>query len=262
MNNKMNNETCQAITRLLQIMDELRLNCPWDKAQTMQSLRHLTIEEAYELSEAVLNANSAAIKTELGDLLLHIVFYAKIASEQQLYEFADIINALCDKLIARHPHVYADTAGAEINTVQKNWEKLKLNEEGRHSVLSGLPTALPALLKAYRMQNKVSGIGFDWQNSEQVLDKINEELQEFKLELARSDKDAMESEFGDILFSLVNYARFMGINPENALERTNTKFRQRFTCLENLLIADGYKLGELDMAIMEQYWQQAKTLMP
>ncbi len=255
-----NDKYCQAFSRLLKIMDELREKCPWDRKQTMQSLRHLTIEETYELSDAVLENDLSEIKKELGDLLLHIVFYAKIGSEQHAFDIADIINGLCDKVILRHPHVYGDVDAENEQVVKKNWERLKLKQEGNHSVLAGVPQSLPALIKAYRMQEKVSGVGFDWDNKEQVWEKIEEEMQEFKDELDVNDSDKMEKEFGDILFGLVNYARFVGVNPETALERTNKRFMRRFEQVEKLVKYDQKDLHDMELAEMDAYWQQAKTL--
>ncbi|PTM08292.1 MAG: nucleoside triphosphate pyrophosphohydrolase, partial [Bacteroidetes bacterium] len=217
----------QAFDRLLTIMDELREQCPWDKKQTMQTLRHLTIEETYELGDAILDNDLNEVKMELGDLLLHIVFYAKIGSETKSFDIADVANSICDKLIHRHPHIYSDVEVANEEEVKQNWEKLKL-KEGKSSVLEGVPKSLPALVKASRIQEKVAGVGFDWEEPNQVWEKVEEELQEFKTEVENANHDKMESEFGDVLFSMINYARFLKINPENALERTNKKFTKRF----------------------------------
>ncbi|MEK7991341.1 MAG: nucleoside triphosphate pyrophosphohydrolase [Thiotrichaceae bacterium] len=258
MNSSSDDKYCQAFSRLLQVMDDLREKCPWDKKQTMQSLRHLTIEETYELSDAVLENNLPEIKKELGDLLLHIVFYAKIGAEQQAFDMADIIDTLCDKMISRHPHVYGDIEATNAQAVKQNWEVQKLKEDVNRSVLAGVPQTLPALIKAYRMQEKVRGVGFDWDNKEQVWEKIEEEMQEFKDELDVNDAEKMENEFGDILFSLVNYARFVGVNPETALERTNKRFMRRFKQVEILVKQDEKDLHDMELAEMEQYWQQAK----
>jgi XTP/dITP diphosphohydrolase len=258
--NTFNDNNCQAFTRLLKIMDDLREKCPWDKKQTMQSLRHLTIEETYELSDAVLENDLLEIKKELGDLLLHIVFYAKIGSEQQAFDIADIINTLCDKVISRHPHVYGDVEAENDQIVKKNWEVLKLKENANRSVLAGVPQSLPSLIKAYRIQEKVRGVGFDWDNKEQVWEKIEEEMQEFKDELDINESDKMEKEFGDILFALVNYARFVGVNPETALERTNKRFMRRFEQVEKLVKQDAKNLHDMKLAEMDEYWQKAKKL--
>ena len=253
-----NDKYCLAFTRLLQVMDDLREKCPWDKKQTMQSLRHLTIEETYELSDAVLDNDLPEIKKELGDLLLHIVFYAKIGSEQNAFDMADIINTLCDKVISRHPHVYGDAQADNAQVVKQNWEVQKLKEDANRSVLAGVPQSLPALIKAYRMQEKVRGVGFDWDNKEQVWEKIEEEMQEFKDELDVNNTEKMEDEFGDILFALVNYARFVGVNPETALERTNKRFMKRFKQVEVLVKQDQKDLHDMKLDEMDQYWQQAK----
>ncbi|MEH6513802.1 MAG: nucleoside triphosphate pyrophosphohydrolase, partial [Maribacter arcticus] len=221
----------KALDRLLTIMDELREQCPWDKKQTMQSLRHLTIEETYELGDAILDNDLNEVKMELGDLLLHILFYAKIGSETKDFDIADVANAICDKLINRHPHIYGDVKVADAEEVKRNWEQIKL-KEGKKSVLEGVPRSLPALVKANRIQDKVAGVGFDWEKPEQVFEKVQEELGELQVEVASGEVDKIESEFGDVLFSMINYARFLGVNPENALERTNKKFIKRFQYLE------------------------------
>jgi len=221
-----------AFDRLLTIMDELREQCPWDKKQTFETLRHLTIEETYELGDAILDNDLQEIKKELGDVLLHIVFYAKIGSETKDFDIADVCNSICDKLIDRHPHIYSDVVVENEEQVKQNWEKLKL-KEGKTSVLEGVPNSLPALVKANRIQDKVAGVGFDWEKPEQVWEKVEEEIHEFKDEVNTGNKDGIESEFGDVLFSMVNYARFLKINPENALERTNKKFSKRFKYLES-----------------------------
>lgn len=244
-----------AFLRLLNIMDELRAKCPWDKAQTWDSLRHLTIEETYELSDAILNNDLEGLKKELGDVLLHIIFYAKIASEQQLFDITDVINALCEKLISRHPHVFGETTATNEQIVKQNWEKLKLKEHQHKSVLSGVPDALPALIKAWRIQQKTQGIGFDWDNKTQVFEKILEELQEFH---HATTKENREEEFGDLLFSLVNYARFMNIEPETALEKANRKFIRRFQAMEQAILKDNKSLQNLSLSEMDQYWNQIK----
>jgi MazG family protein len=252
----------QAFDRLLTIMDELRENCPWDKKQTMQSLRHLTIEETYELSDAISNENLDEIRKELGDILLHIVFYARIASEQNHFDMASVLNGICDKLISRHPHIYGEAQADTEDEVKRNWEALKLKEKGNQGVLAGVPQSLPALIKAMRIQEKARGVGFDWDNKTQVWDKVEEELAEFKVETAVPEPDAQrtEAEFGDVLFSLINYARFLNINPEDALERTNKKFIKRFNYLETQSKADGKELTSMTLEEMDKYWNEAKKL--
>lgn len=252
-------EKLKAFDRLLTIMDELRENCPWDKKQTLESLRHLTIEETYELSDAILENNLEEIKKELGDLMLHNVFYARIASEQGAFDVADVLNAICDKLIERHPHIYGDVVAEDEQTVKANWEKLKL-KEGKKSVLEGVPQSLPALVKAMRIQDKARGVGFDWERPEQVWEKVQEELRELHEEAKKPEADQKKliDEFGDVLFSLVNYARFIGVDPEEALERTNKKFISRFTFLERESAKDGKKLGDMTLAEMDVYWERAK----
>ncbi len=248
----------EAFVRLLNIMNDLREKCPWDKKQTMQSLRHLTVEETYELTDAIFENNLDEVKKELGDMLLHIVFYAKIGSETNDFDITDVINGICEKLIHRHPHIYGDVKVENEEEVKANWEKLKL-KEGKKSVLEGVPKALPALIKAIRIQDKARGVGFDWDNSEQVWEKVNEELDELKVEVdAKSSK--IEDEFGDVLFSLINYARFLGINPEDALEKTNKKFIKRFQFLETESAKDGKKMGEMSLDEMDLYWNKAKNL--
>ena len=247
----------KAFDRLLTIMDELRAQCPWDKKQTLQSLRHLTIEETYELGAAILDNDLPEIKKELGDLLLHIVFYAKIGSETNDFDIADVANSICDKLIERHPHIYGDVKVTSEEEVKRNWEQIKL-KEGKKSVLEGVPKSLPAMVKANRIQDKVAGVGFDWEHSHQVWDKVEEELQEFQEEVKAGDQNNIEGEFGDVLFSMINYARFLGINPENALERTNKKFIERFTYLENKAKEKNQKLEDLTLKQMDQYWEAAK----
>jgi len=245
----------QAFDRLLTIMDELREQCPWDKKQTMESLRNLTIEETYELADAILTNDSEGVKEEIGDLLLHMVFYAKIASEKKEWDITDALNTVCEKLIHRHPHIYGDVEVADDDEVKKNWEQLKL-KEGKKSVLGGVPKGLPAMVKAYRMQDKTKQVGFEWENSEQVWEKVEEELAEFKETLDKEESQARrEEEFGDVLFSLVNYARFVDIDPETALERVNQKFKTRFEYIE----ANAVKpLEEMSLEEMEVLWQAAK----
>lgn len=248
-----------AIDRLLTIMDELREQCPWDKKQTIETLRHLTIEETYELGDAILDNDLKEVKNELGDLLLHIVFYSKIGSETKDFDIADVANAICDKLINRHPHIYGDVKVANEAEVKQNWEKLKL-KEGKNSVLEGVPMSLPALVKASRIQEKVAGVGFDWEAPHQVWEKVEEELNEFKAEVHDGNQERMESEFGDVLFSMINYARFLKINPENALERTNKKFTKRFQYLEQKAKALNKPLSEMTLAQMDVFWEEAKRL--
>ena len=249
----------QAFDRLLTIMDELRAQCPWDKKQTMQSLRHLTIEETYELGDAILDNDLEEVKKELGDVLLHIVFYAKIGSETGHFDMADVANDICEKLINRHPHIYGDVVVKDEEEVKQNWEKIKL-KEGKKSVLEGVPNGLPALVKANRIQDKVAGIGFDWEKPEQVWEKVQEDLEEFQDEIKEGNVDAMEAEFGDVLFSMVNYARFLNINPENALERTNKKFIKRFKYLENKAKENGKALKDMTLTEMDVFWEEAKTV--
>jgi len=253
-----------AFERLLTIMNDLRENCPWDKKQTLESLRHLTIEETYELSDAILGNDMPEIKKELGDVMLHLVFYARIASETGAFDITDVLNSICDKLINRHPHIYSDTTADDDEAVKRNWEKIKL-KEGNKSVLGGVPASLPALVKAARIQEKARGIGFDWEDKSQVWEKVEEEIQEFKLEFNVSDSTAIdtgkaEDEFGDLLFSLINYARFININPENALEKTNRKFIKRFQHLEQRARENGKQLQDMTLAEMDVYWNEAKTL--
>lgn len=252
-----------AFDRLLTIIDELREQCPWDRKQTMDSLRHLTIEETYELSDAILEGDSSEIRKELGDIQLHLVFYAKIASESGRFDVADMLNSICDKLINRHPHIYGDTIADTEEQVKANWEQIKL-KEGAKSVLGGVPTSLPALVKAMRIQEKARGAGFDWDEKQQVWEKVEEEMQEFKAEFNTDVNEAIdlqraEGEFGDLLFSLVNYARFIDINPETALERTNKKFIKRFQYLEEQARASGKKLSDMTLAEMDVYWNEAKS---
>jgi XTP/dITP diphosphohydrolase len=244
--------------RLLKIMDDLRAQCPWDKEQTFDSLRHLTIEETYELSDAILEKDLEEIRKELGDLMLHLVFYAKLGEESGSFGIADVLKGINEKLINRHPHIYGDVKVNNATDVKDNWEKIKLTE-GRESVLEGVPMSLPALIKAYRIQDKARGIGFDWDNVGQVWEKVEEEIAELKYELDHgADKIKTESEFGDLLFALINYARFIDVNPETALERTNRKFISRFKFLEKAVNADGKKLNEMNLSEMDVYWEMAK----
>ena len=257
----MTNRTDQleAFDRLLTIMDELREHCPWDQKQTMETLRSLTIEETYELGDAILDKDLQEVKNELGDLLLHIVFYAKIGSETKDFDISDVIHSICEKLIHRHPHIYSDVEVKDEAEVKQNWENLKL-KEGKTSVLQGVAKSLPALVKASRIQEKVAGVGFDWEHPEQVWEKVEEELGELKLEVENKNQDAIEDEFGDVLFSLINYARFLDINPENALERTNKKFIKRFQYLETKAKSLQKSLSEMTLAEMDVYWDEAKKL--
>lgn len=248
-----------AVDRLLTIMDELREQCPWDKKQTFESLRHLTIEETYELGDAILSRDLDEIKNELGDLLLHIAFYARLGSEEKAFDMADIAHGISEKLIYRHPHIYGDVKVENEVDVKKNWEALKLKEgKGKKTVLEGVPKGLPALVKAQRIQDKVAGVGFDWEKPEQVWEKVQEELSEFQTEVAQGNTNDMEAEFGDVLFSMINYARFLKINPDTALERTNQKFTQRFNYLEAKAKALGKSLQDMTLAEMDVYWEEAK----
>lgn len=257
-------EKLAAFDRLLTIMDELRENCPWDMKQTLESIRHLTIEETYELSDAIIEGDMHEIKKELGDLMLHNVFYARIASETKEFDISDVLNSVCEKLVERHPHIYADVEAKDEKTVKENWEKIKLKEKGGNkSVLGGVPSSLPALVKAMRIQEKARGVGFDWEEKEQVWEKVEEEIQEFKNEFniengKEIDKHRAQEEFGDLLFSLINYARFVDINPEEALERTNKKFIKRFQYLETESKKDGKSIGDMSLAEMDEYWEKAK----
>ena len=259
MNNSNKKRNHDAIDNLLDIMDSLREKCPWDKKQTLESLRYLTIEETYELSDAILDNDLSEIKKELGDILLHIVFYAQIGKEKNAFEFADVVEEICRKLILRHPHVFGDIQVADAEEVKSNWEKIKLTE-GRKSVLEGVPKSLPAMVKAHRIQEKVHGVNFDWENSGQVLEKIKEEIEEFEQEAQSANAEKMESEFGDILFSLINYARFHNINPEDALEKTNRKFMERFKQMEVLIAERGKSLTQMPLAEMDLYWEEAKKI--
>ncbi|WP_339697922.1 nucleoside triphosphate pyrophosphohydrolase [Algoriphagus aquimarinus] len=256
-------EKLAAFDRLLTIMDELREQCPWDKKQTTESLRHLTIEETFELSDAILEGDADEIKKELGDILLHIVFYARIGSEEGNFDMKTMIDSLCEKLIRRHPHIYGDTLAEDEEAVKQNWEKIKLTEKGNKSVLGGVPKSLPALIKAMRIQEKARGVGFDWEEKHQVWEKVEEEMQEFKEEFNVSNDTEINlenasGEFGDLLFSLINYARFIDINPEEALERTNKKFIKRFQYLENAAKESGKNLSDMTLAEMDVYWNEAK----
>lgn len=248
-----------AFQRLLTIMDDLREKCPWDKKQTIESLRHLTIEETYELADAITQNDLEGIKGELGDILLHMVFYAKIGSELGAFDITDVLNGICDKLVYRHPHIYSDTVAETEEEVKANWEKLKL-KEGKKSVLGGVPATLPALIKAMRIQEKAKGIGFDWDNVEQVKDKVIEEFSELHEAQATGNIDAIEDEFGDVLFSLVNYARFIAVNPEDALERTNKKFIQRFQLMEELMAEAQVNIATLNLEEMDVFWEKAKII--
>ncbi len=249
----------KAFERLLNIMDDLRKDCPWDKEQTMESLRHLTIEEVYELSDAILQKDLDAVKGELGDLMLHIVFYAKIGSEKKAFDIYDVLEAISDKLVYRHPHIYGDVEVSGADEVKDNWEKLKL-KEGKKSVLEGVPKSLPPLVKAYRIQEKVKGVGFEWKNREDVWAKVKEELEELREEVDNNaPKEKIEDEFGDLLFALVNYARYIGINPEDALEKTNKKFIRRFQYIETESAKDGKKVEDMSLEEMDEYWVKAKT---
>ena len=246
----------EAFERLLTIMDELREKCPWDMKQTLESLRHLSIEEVYELGDAILDGDMEEVKKELGDVFLHLVFYSRIASETEAFDIADVLNSICEKLISRHPHIYGDVVVKDEAEVLSNWEKLKL-KEGKKSVLEGVPRSLPAMVKAQRIQDKAKGVGFDWDNADQVWEKVLEELNEFKEAKTKEDQ---EEEFGDLLFSLINYARFKGIHPEDALEKTNKKFIYRFQYLETESAKDGKQMGDMTLNEMDEYWNRAKEL--
>ena len=257
MNNR--EESLKAFSRLLDIMDELREKCPWDKEQTNESLRANTIEETYELSEAILNGDNEKIKKELGDLLLHIIFYAKIGEEKESFDIGDVCEAISEKLVFRHPHVFGDTSIESAELVEKSWEQIKMKEKnGNKTILDGVPTSLPSLVKAYRIQDKARNSGFDWNEKRDVWDKVNEEMGELKVEIDKEDEDRMEAEFGDLLFSIVNAARLYHVNPDNALERTNRKFIKRFTYLEKEAKQNGRNLKDMTLAEMEEIWQEAK----
>lgn len=250
----------EAFDRLLTIMDQLRMLCPWDQKQTIESIRHLTIEETFELSDAILEGDLQEVKKELGDIMLHLVFYARMADEQKAFDVADVLNGICDKLINRHPHIYADVKADDEEAVKANWEKIKLKEKGNVSVLGGVPKSLPALIKAMRIQEKARGIGFDWDDKSQVWDKVQEEIEEFKQEEEAGNQEKATEEFGDVLFSLINYARFNGINPEEALEKTNKKFIKRFQYLEEESKKAGRDLASMTSKEMDAYWEKAKRL--
>ena len=250
-------EQSAAFLRLLKIMDELREQCPWDKNQTLESLRHLSLEEVYELSDAILKNDLPEIEKELGDVLLHIVFYARLGTEQNAFDITSVMNKLCDKLIRRHPHIYGDVKVENEQQVKENWEKIKLLE-GNKSVLGGVPVSLPAMIKATRIQEKARGVGFDWDHEAQVWEKVQEEMQEFRQEVAAGNSEKAEAEFGDLLFSLINYARFRNINPEDALEKTNRKFIRRFTYLEEESKKDGKELSSMTLEEMDRYWEASK----
>lgn len=248
----------KAINRLLDIMDDLREKCPWDKKQTLESLRHLTIEETYELADAILDNDMNELEGEIGDLFLHLVFYSKIGDEQKLFNVTSVLNRICDKLIHRHPHIYSDVKADTEEEVKTNWEKLKL-KEGKNSVLEGVPKSLPAVVKATRIQEKVKGVGFEWDNRDDVWKKVKEEITELEIEVnSNKSIEKIEDEFGDVLFSLINYARFININPENALAKTNNKFINRFQKMEVLLKENGYLIEESSLELMDKYWEQAK----
>lgn len=253
-------EKLKAFERLLVIMDELREKCPWDRKQTLQSLRYLTIEETYELSDAIVEDDLEEIKKELGDLMLHLVFYSKIGEEKEAFDIGSVLNGVCDKLIHRHPHIYGDVEATSEEEVKANWEKIKLKEGGKNkSVLEGVPKSLPALVKAIRIQDKARGVGFDWEEPAQVFEKVQEEIEELKVEVEQKS-ELVEDEFGDVLFSLVNYARFIGVNPEDALEKTNKKFIKRFQFLEKESAKDGKEMGEMTLEEMDVYWNKAKEV--
>lgn len=254
-------ERAGSFLRLLKIMDDLREQCPWDKVQTIETIRHLTIEETYELSDAILKKDLNDVKKELGDILLHIVFYSRIASETNAFNIKDVIDSLCEKLIYRHPHIYGDVKADTEEQVKQNWEQLKQKEKGGNkSVLAGVPNSMPALLKAYRIQEKARAVGFDWEQPEQVFEKVKEELSEFEAELKNKNMANAEKEFGDILFSLINYARFVNINPEDALEQTNKKFIFRFGYMENKVKEKGKEISDCKLAELDEYWNEAKKL--
>ena len=238
-------------------MDDLRAQCPWDKKQTLESLRHLTIEETYELADAIIANDLEELKGEIGDLMLHMVFYSKIASEKGAFDISDVLDAICDKLVHRHPHIYGDVEVSSEEEIKANWEKLKL-KEGKKSVLEGVPKSLPALVKATRIQDKVKGIGFEWDNQDQVWAKVEEEIGELHEEVKSGDKTKMEEEFGDVLFSMINYARWIGINPEDALARTNQKFINRFQWMEAETEKDGKKIADMKLDEMDVYWERSK----
>lgn len=253
-------ERLKAFERLLNIMDDLRAKCPWDKKQTLESLRPLTIEETYELADAITSNDMESLKGEIGDLFLHLVFYSKIGSEKGAFDVTDALNAVCDKLIHRHPHIYGDVQAETEEEVKANWEKLKL-KEGKRSVLEGVPSSLPSLVKAIRIQEKAKGIGFEWEHAEDVWNKVEEELSEVKMAIKKNDQNEIEEEFGDLLFSLVNYARFIKINPENALSRVNNKFVERFKLMEELMDAENVDISSSTLEVMDTYWERAKLVL-
>lgn len=254
-------EKVAAFRKLLEIMDELRLKCPWDQKQTLESIRYLTIEETYELSDAILDKNMDGIRKELGDLMLHLVFYSKIASESNSFDILDVLNGITAKLIHRHPHIFSDVKVTDAKNVKDNWEKIKLKEKGNESVLSGVPASLPAVIKAYRIQEKASGVGFDWENKEQVWEKVNEELKELhEVAVTEPDHDKMEDELGDLLFSIINYARFLDVNPEDALERTNKKFIKRFQFVEDNAKKMHKPMKDMTLDELNVFWNTAKKL--
>lgn len=259
MNNRQT--ALQAFDRLLTIMDELREQCPWDKKQTLQSLRNLTIEETYELADAIVENDLKGIKEELGDLMLHMVFYAKIGSEKKAFDITEVLNSVCEKLINRHPHIYGDITVADEEEVKLNWEKIKL-KEGKKSVLGGVPKSLPAMVKAYRIQEKAKQVGFEWETADQVWEKVEEETTELKQAIANEGKDRIEAEFGDMLFSLINYARFINVDPETALEHTNKKFINRFQAMEEQALANNKPLAEMTLTEMDNIWNEVKRDFP
>lgn len=252
----MMDERLVAFKRLLDIMDDLREKCPWDKKQTFESLRHLTIEETYELADAIIDNDLNELEGEIGDVFLHMVFYSKLGSEVGAFDVTTVLNRICDKLVNRHPHIYGDVSADTEEEVKANWEKIKL-KEGKKSVLEGVPKSLPSMVKAARIQEKVKGVGFDWENADQVWDKVKEEIAELKVEVA-ANSDKIEDEFGDVMFSLINYARFINVNPENALEKTNRKFIARFQKMESIAREKGEEISELSFETLDQYWEQAK----
>lgn len=258
MKKERNKQAIESFERLLDIMDELREKCPWDRKQTFETLRHLTIEETYELADAIIENDTDEIKKEVGDLLLHIVFYAKIGSEENAFDIKSVIDSLNEKLIRRHPHIYGDEKVENSEQVKENWEQIKL-KEGRKSTLSGVPKTLPALVKAYRIQDKARGVGFDWDNSQQVWEKVEEEIEELKEEVRNNNKEKIKQEFGDTLFALINYARFIDVNPETALERTNKKFINRFQFIEEKALLQGRSLKDMTLEEMDKIWNEAKT---
>ena len=252
-------EKLAAFERLLKIMDDLRVQCPWDKKQTLESLRYLTIEETYELSDAILEQDMDGIRKELGDLMLHLVFYSKIGSETGHFDIKDVLDGISEKLTERHPHIYGDVEVTTAEDVKNNWEKIKLREKGRKSVLGGVPNSLPSMVKAYRMQEKTKGVGFDWENEEEVWEKVLEEIDELKVEVKSGDAIKKEHEFGDLLFSLINYARHINVNPEDALERTNKRFAKRFQYIEEQARKNGRPLKDMEFEEMDAFWNDAKT---